>query len=203
MIELLHMDCMEYMKGVPDKFFDLAIVDPPYGIDHMNGGGQPKQHGFKKWERKPWDKNRPSNEYFIDVMRVSRNQIIWGGNYFADLLPASQGWIFWFKQKGMTFADGELAWTSFDRATRQYDMSGMGGNNRIHPTEKPKKLYKWLLKNYAKEGDKIFDSHLGSGSIAIACHDMKFDLVGCEIDKDYFDAATKRFENHKKQLTMF
>jgi site-specific DNA-methyltransferase (adenine-specific) len=143
-------------------------------------------------------------------MRISKNQIIWGGNYFP-VLP-SPCWIVWDKDNSGNFADCELAWTSFNTAVRKFKwrwngmlQEKMGDNKetRIHPTQKPVALYKWLLKNYAKEGDKIFDSHLGSGSIAIACHDMKFSLVGCEIDKDYFDAAMKRFENHKKQLQLW
>jgi site-specific DNA-methyltransferase (adenine-specific) len=218
------------MKTVPDKFFDLAIVDPPYGIgvdkmfvskdrkDPRNG----RLIKCKRTERKGWDSNRPTEEYFLELQRISINQIIWGGNYFADLLPPKSCWVVWDKVNGGSDqADCELAWTSFNTAVRQLRFmwciaQGKGienghiaeGNNKLwetkfHPTQKPVKLYKWLLKNYAKEGDKIFDSHLGSGSIAIACHDMKFDLVGCEIDKDYYDAAVKRFDNHKKQLTIF
>jgi len=198
-----NIDCMEFMKEVPDKFYDLAVVDPPYGIDVMNGGGQPKKHGFKQWERKNWDKTRPKKEYFNELFRVSKNQIIWGGNYFTNFLFPSQGWIFWFKQKGMSFADGELAWTSFDKATRQYDLSGMGGNNRIHPTQKPVKLYEWILINYAKEGDKILDTHGGSQSSRIACYNLGFSLDIIELDKDYYDQGNKRFEQHKKQLTIF
>lgn len=194
---------MGLMARYPDNYFDLAIVDPPYGIDVMNGGGQPKKHGFKQWERKSWDKSIPSKEYFEELFRVSKNQIIWGGNYFTEFLKSSQGWIFWFKQKGMTFADGELAWTSFDKATRQYDMSGMGGGNRIHPTQKPIKLYKWILDKYAKQGDKILDTHLGSGSIAIACHDYGFKLTACELDKEYYDKAIQRIQNHVSQQKLF
>jgi len=196
-------DCMEVMKRYPDKHFDLAIVDPPYGIDYLHQGSRIKKFGFKNWEKKDWDKSIPDPKYFIELFRISKNQIIWGGNYFTKYLFPSQGWIFWFKQKGMTFADGELAWTSFDRAIRQYDLSGMGGNKRIHPTQKPIKLYEWILKNYAKEYDKIFDSHLGSGSNRIACYKNGFDFVGCEIDKDYFEAQEKRFNNFKSQLTLF
>ena len=202
-ITITNEDNMLLMARYPDNYFDLAIVDPPYGIDVMNGGGQPKKYGFKQWERKSWDKSIPNKEYFIELFRVSKNQIIWGGNYFTDYLYASQGWVFWFKQKGMTFADGELAWTSFDKATRQYDMSGMGGNNRIHPTQKPIKLYKWLLDKYAKQGDKILDTHLGSGSIAIACHDYGFDLTACELDKEYYDKAIQRIINHTNQTKLF
>ena len=202
-ITITNEDNMLLMARYPDNYFDLAIVDPPYGIDVMNGGGQPKKYGFKQWERKNWDKSIPNKEYFSQLFRVSKNQIIWGGNYFTDYLKPSQGWVFWFKQKGMTFADGELAWTSFDRATRQYDMSGMGGGNRIHPTQKPILLYKWLLDKYAKQGDKILDTHLGSGSIAIACHDYGFELTACELDKEYYDKAIERISNHVAQQKLF
>jgi site-specific DNA-methyltransferase (adenine-specific) len=203
---LYNMDCMEGMKQFPDKYFELAIVDPPYGINRLHSGGMPKSSGFIKWERKHWDNEPPSPEYFKELFRVSRNQIIWGGNYFTDNLFPSMGWVFWFKQKGMTFADGELAWTSFQRATRQYDLSGMGAGAdkfKIHPTQKPVKLYKWLLKNYAKPGDKILDTHVGSASSLIACYDMGFDYIGFEIDKDYYEAAQKRMRIHMQQQTIF
>tara|TARA_R100001086_G_scaffold61563_1_gene28517 strand:- start:133 stop:738 length:606 start_codon:yes stop_codon:yes gene_type:complete len=196
---IYNQDCMEAMKEMTDNQFDLAIVDPPYGINRLHSGGMPKSSGFKKWKRKEWDKKIPSKEYFYELFRVSKNQIIWGGNYFVEHLYNSQGWVFWFKQTGMTFADGELAWTSFNKATRCYNKSGMGGAGRIHPTQKPVKLYEWLLMNYAKEGDTILDTHLGSGSIAIACHNLGFELTGYEIDKEYFEAAKKRIEQHKQQ----
>ena len=202
-IYIENCDNMDLMARYPDNYFDLAIVDPPYGIKRLNSGGMPKSSGFKKWERKDWDNDIPSLEYFNELFRVSKNQIIWGGNYFTDFLKPSQGWIFWFKQKGMTFADGELALTSFDRATRQYDMSGMGGANRIHPTQKPVALYKWILDKYAKEGNKILDTHLGSGSIAIACHDYGFELIACELDKEYYDKAIQRIKNHTNQQKLF
>ena len=202
-ITITNEDNMELMKHYPDNYFDLAIVDPPYGIKRLQSGGMPKSSRFKKWERKEWDLEIPEKTFFDELFRVSNNQIIWGGNYFTDFLKPSQGWIFWFKQKGMTFADGELAWTSFDRATRQYDMSGMGGAGRIHPTQKPVKLYEWLLMNYAKENDKILDTHLGSGSIAIACHNIGFELTGCEFDKDYYEASIKRIQNHINQQRLF
>lgn len=203
MLTITNEDNMQLMARYPDRYFDLAIVDPPYGIDRLHSGGMPKSSGFKSWERKNWDNKIPTKEYFVELFRVSKNQIVWGGNYFTDFLRPSQGWVFWFKQKGMTFADGELAWTSFDRATRQYDMSGMGGGNRIHPTQKPVLLYKWLLDKYAKPNDRILDTHLGSGSIAIACHDYGFDLTACELDKEYFNAAMKRINNHTKQIKLF
>jgi len=202
-ITVTNEDNMQLMARYPDNYFDLAIVDPPYGIKRLQSGGMPKSSGFKKWERKEWDLEIPNKKYFYDLFRVSRNQIIWGGNYFTDFLKASQGWIFWFKQKGMTFADGELAWTSFDRATRQYDMSGMGGAGRIHPTQKPLKLYEWLLMNYAKDGDKILDTHLGSGSIAIACHNLGYELTACELDKEYYEASLKRFKQVTSQTQLF
>ena len=194
---------MAYMSTLPDKAFDLAIVDPPYGIDVMHGGGQPEKHGFRQWDRKDWDLATPGPDYFSQLRRVSINQIVWGGNYFTEHLPASMGWVFWFKQKGMTFADGEMAWTSFDRATRVYDEAGMGGNGRIHPTQKPVALYKWLLTKYAKPGDKILDTHLGSGSSRIAAHDLGFDFYATELDPDYFAASCKRFDQHAAQGTLF
>ncbi len=203
MITLTNEDNMQLMSRYPNKYFELAIVDPPYGINRLHSGGMPKSSGFKKWELKNWDKEIPNKKYFDELKRVSINQIIWGGNYFTEFLKPSQGWIFWFKQQGMTFADGELAWTSFDKATRQYDMSGMGGVNKIHPTQKPIKLYKWLLDKYAKSGDKILDTHLGSGSIAIACHDYGFDLTACELDTEYYEAALKRYNTHIQQIKLF
>ena len=202
-IELLNEDCMAVMARYPDKHFDLAIVDPPYGIKRLHSGGMPKSSGFRMWERKKWDDKTPDKHYFELLITKSKNQIVWGGNYFTNYLTPSQGWIFWFKQQGMTFADGELAWTSFDKATRQYDMSGMGGNNRIHPTQKPVKLYEWLLTNYAKPGQKILDTHGGSMSIAIACHNLGFDLVCTELDTDYYHAAVKRYNNHILQQKLF
>lgn len=199
-------DCMEFMKGVPDKYYELAIVDPPYGIgaSEMRMGKGKNQ----KWDKsKSWDSHTPSKEYFNELMRISNNQIIWGGNYFN--LPLTGGWIFWDKLRGkdVSFADGELAWTNFlnviKKAPIRYDgFIGMD-LSRIHPTQKPVALYKWLLKNYAKPGDKIFDSHVGSGSIRIACHDMGFDFEGCEIDPDYWKAQEGRYRQHSQQLELF
>ena len=209
MIELLNIDCMEYMATVPDKFFDLAIVDPPYGIGEGSAKIHTRHHSQKKYKAKDWDNEPPPPEYFDLLQRKSKNQIIWGANHFIDNIPfnvSSPCWIVWDKDGYGDQADCEIAWTSFKTAIRKYKFTWNGfrkelPQDRIHPTEKPYSLYKWLLKNYAKEGDKIFDSHLGSGSIAIACHDYKFDLVGCEIDKEYYDAAVKRFNNHKSQLS--
>lgn len=202
------MDCMEAMKDIPDNAFDLAIVDPPYGIniseDLYKRGQSCKKNGYREWENKNWDKSIPSKEYFEHLKRVSKNQIIWGGNYFP--LPPSRCWLVWDKgQRNFSFADGELAWSSFEKSMRIYEFSRgkLLQQGKIHPTEKPYDLYRWLLKNYAKEGDKILDTHLGSGSIAIACHDMGFDLVGYEIDEDYYKAAMNRLEKHKAQLKLF
>ena len=145
---------------------------------------------------------RPKKEYFKELQRVSKNQIIWGGNYFADLLPASRCWLYWRKQMGGNYSDGELAWTSFDMILKEFTKRPQQGD-RIHPTQKPVKLYEWLLMNYGKEGDKILDTHLGSGSIALACHNLKYDLTACELDTEYYEAAIKRLKEHQQQLTMF
>jgi site-specific DNA-methyltransferase (adenine-specific) len=195
---------MELMARYPDNYFDLAIVDPPYGIN-INANMGLKKGQKKKHEKVNWDNETPSNEYWKEVFRVSKNQIIWGANYFPQVwVNGCKHFIFWDKETplGMSFSDGELAFTSFDKADRKFTFRNVGGN-KIHPTQKPVKLYEWLLLNYAKEGDKILDTHLGSGSIAIACHNLKFDLIACELDKDYFDASLKRLQNHQSQLTMF
>jgi len=197
---------MEYMKSLPDNAFDLAIVDPPYGIDAANmvmGKGKDKQWG----KSRDWDKVSPEPEYFSQLFRVSNKQIIWGGNYFN--LPLTGGWLFWDKERGkdVSFADGELAWTSFlkvlKKAPIRYDGFIGADTVRIHPTQKPVKLYQWLLSKYAKQGDRILDTHLGSGSSAIAAHYGGFDFVGCELDADYYNAAVKRFENETAQSSMF
>lgn len=201
MIELLNIDCMEYMKSVPDKYFELAIVDPPYGISiNMNMGR--KAGKAKKHKDKSWDDEVPGIEYFEQLYRVSVNQVVWGANYFT--MPPCKHFIVWDKltPDDMSFSFGEYAWTSFDMANKKFTYRNVTGD-KIHPTQKPVQLYKWILNRYAKEGDKILDTHLGSGSIAIACHDMGFDLVGCELDKDYYEAAVKRFNNHKMQQVLF
>jgi len=193
---------MALMSRYPDKYFELAIVDPPYGIGE--DGGKCRTRGSKKTNgiKKNWDNEKPFNEYWKELFRVSNNQIVWGGNYFVDKLPVSRCWIYWQKELGGDFADGELAWTSFDKVLRQYKKRSETFN-RIHPTQKPVALYKWLLDKYAKQGDKILDTHLGSGSIAIACHDYKFDLTACELDKEYFDKAIQRIANHTAQQKLF
>ena len=203
-----NQDCLEAMKLMQDNQFDLAIVDPPYGIgasEMTMGSGKNKK--YKKGKK--WDNATPTNEYFLELQRVSKNQIIWGGNYFADKLKPSKCYIFW--DKGINgdcdFADGELAWCSFDKVLRIAPIRYKGflgaDKIRIHPTQKPVKLYEWLLMNYAKEGDKILDTHLGSGSIAIACHNLGYDLTSYELDKEYYDNAIKRIKNHQAQTRIF
>jgi len=196
-IELLNIDCMEYMSTVPDKFFDLAIVDPPYGIG-ISSNPVRQMH-----DKKQWDNSIPNDEYFAELFRVSKNQIIWGGNYFP--LPPSQGFLIWDKKQPEDFslAMCEFAWSSIQSPAKIWRYSVLTERDKIHPTQKPVNLYRWLLNKYAKEGDKILDTHLGSGSIAIACHDYKFELTACEIDKDYFEAANKRYLNHIAQTSLF
>ena len=207
-MNITNEDNMKLMARYEDNYFNLAIVDPPYGINASEmtmGSGKNKKYN----KGKKWDNETPSKEYFNELQRVSKNQIIWGGNYFADKLKPSRCYVFWDKgiYADCDFADGELAWTNFDKVLRiaKIRYKGFLGADkiRIHPTQKPVKLYEWLLMNYAKEGDKILDTHLGSGSIAIACHNLKYDLTACELDKEYYDAAIKRIEQHKQQLTMF
>lgn len=218
MIELLNMDCMEYMRGLPDKAFDLAIVDPPYGIDaaevfsgekRKSGNGAAMKSAF---EKKSWDVSIPDQTYFAELFRVSKNQIVWGANYMNQHFPPSMGWIVWDKDNGTTkFSDCELAYSSFEQALRRfkYTWNGMiqgdmkNKEARIHPTQKPVKLYEWLLTNYAKQGDRILDTHLGSGSSAIAAHNLGFDFVGTELDRDYYEAAIKRFNAHAAQQSLF
>ncbi len=202
-MKITNEDNMELMARYEDNYFDLAIVDPPYGIDV-------KTRVFD--DGKKWDNEIPSEEYFNELFRVSKNQIIWGGNYFLDYLSATPCFVIWDKKitDNHLMSMSEFAWTSFKTKNlifRQPPVGDRGFYNidgtRIHPTQKSIKLYEWLLMNYAKEGDKILDTHLGSGSIAIACHNLSFDLTACELDKDYFNAAIKRIEDHKKQLRMF
>tara|TARA_R100000781_G_C4071842_1_gene124731 strand:- start:86 stop:685 length:600 start_codon:yes stop_codon:yes gene_type:complete len=199
-MKITNEDNMELMARYEDNYFDLAIVDPPYGIK-MHGGTRQ----YNKYENKNWDNEIPKKEYFDELFRVSKNHIIWGGNYFTEFLYSSRCWLIWDKTiHGNTFADGEAAWTSFNQNLRIYPLNICHNQGkRFHPTQKPVKLYEWLLINYAKEGDKILDTHLGSGSIAIACHNLGFHLTACELDKEYFDLAIKRIEQHKKQLRIF
>ena len=209
---LHNCDCMELLKATPDKFYDLAIVDPPYGIgidgqkETVNKLRNPKQNR-KSHKVKNWDDAIPDADYFRELERVSKNQIIWGANYFVlHLNLAKKGWIFWFKgQEGLTMSDGEIAYSSFDKPTRQVNINRVEllKDGTIHPTQKPVKLYEWLLTNYAKQGDKILDTHLGSGSHAIACNNLGFELTACELDKDYFDASVKRITQANAQIRMF
>ena len=198
---------MELMKQYPDKYFDLAIVDPPYGIDR---GGQVEtftknpKHKRKAHKQKNWDNETPNAEYFKELFRVSKNQIIWGANYFVKYLDkGTMGWIFWYKgQDGLSMSDGEIAFSSFQRATRMINLnraliSQKGGS--IHPTQKPVELYRRLLNDYSKKGERILDTHLGSGSIAIACYDMGNELTACEIDTEYYEAAMERVKIHTSQ----
>ncbi len=190
------------MKEFPDKFFDLAIVDPPYGMDITNIWGK-KEYGYKEWEVKDWDKNIPNKDYFNKLQGISKNQIIWGGNYY-ELKPTA-GWIIWDKgQRNFALADGEMAWTSFDKAMRIFNYSRAKANSQIHihPTQKPIALYKWLLKKYAKPTDKIIDTHAGSCSSVIAFLDFGCEWIAFEIDEDYYRDAMKRIENHKAQLCL-
>lgn len=218
------MDPETGLQSYPDKFFSLAIVDPEYGIGaaKMNMG-----LGVKKWTKgKSWDAKPPSKEYFNEIFRVSKNQIIWGGNYFTDKIPVSKGWIFWDKDQveGISFSDGELAWTSFDFVLKKVriEYAGFRGNDlggKIHPTQKPVALYRWLLENYAKPGDLILDTHVGSASSLIACEQMGFEYHAFELDPDYYEAAVNRMskgiqtnlfahgtnapQNRDEQLTIF
>ena len=207
-INLIHGDSLQALKGYDDNHFDIAIVDPPYGIgasEMTMGSGKNKK--YKKGKK--WDNETPNKEYFTELQRVSKNQIIWGGNYFTDKLEPTRCYIFW--DKGINgdcdFADGELAWCSFDRVLRKAPIRYRGflgaDNVRIHPTQKPVKLYNWILENYTNENDLILDTHLGSGSIAIACHYMKRNLIGYEIDKEYYDAACKRFKEQTMQKALW
>jgi site-specific DNA-methyltransferase (adenine-specific) len=199
-------DCMELMSRYPDKYFELAIVDPPYGININTSMGRRK--GDKKSSYHKFagnDSNIPSFKFFLELFRVSTNQIIWGGNYMTEHLPPSPCWLLWDKgfSSDVTFAQFELAWSSFKTSAKKYDYNAAKNLNRIHPTQKPVKLYEWLLKNYASEGDKILDTHLGSGSSRIAADKMGFDFYACELDRDYFEAQEKRFKEYKSQLKLF
>ena len=205
-------DCLEAMKDMSNNQFDLAIVDPPYGINIT------KNKRLNNNSKKDWDKEIPTPEYFKELFRVSKEQIIWGGNYFIEYLKNTRCYLNWDKlNHSDTYADCEMAWTSFDKNAKIFKymwdgnrygfigaIQGVGKKSiRTHPTQKPVALYEWLLMNYAKKDDKILDTHLGSGSIAIACHNLGYNLTGYEIDKDYYKAAKKRIEQHKSQTRMF
>lgn len=203
------------MRNLPDKSIDLILTDPPYGIDYGgqlkgkgDGQGGADKNGWKSWDVPDWDKERPSPEVFQEMIRVSKNQIVWGGNYFADILPASQGWLCWFKmQKDFSLADGELAWTSFDKAMRvfEYPRTRAIMDGKIHPTQKPLELMRWCLK-YSKlepRGGVVLDCFSGSGTTALACHDLELDFICVEKDETYYKASMERLEQHKRQLNLF
>ncbi len=203
-------DNMKLMARYEDNYFDLAIVDPPYGINADKEKYTPINETWKGKKKvgytsKNWDKEIPDEVYFKELRRVSKNQIIWGGNYFGLI----GGYIFWDKMETMpTYTKGELAYCSFMNKVDKFEYLWSGYKKqrpeiRIHPTQKPIALYEWLLMNYAKENDKILDTHLGSGSIALACHNLGYDLTACELDKEYYDAAIKRINQHKQQIRMF
>lgn len=201
-------DCVKALKRFNDKHFDLAVVDPPYGIGASKGTwGSSNKGKVTNYGKKDWDNKIPNEEYFFELMRVSKNQIIWGGNYFQ--LPIQRGWIFWDKdiRDGLSFSDGELAWTNFDKVLRKIFIpySGFRGSdgNKIHPTQKPVKLYNWIYQNYAEPKQRILDTHLGSGSSAISAYYFDMNFVGCEIDKEYFEATQKRFKELTAQTKLF
>ena len=212
--EVYNIDCMEFMKTLPDKCFGLTIADPPYGVSYARG-----KNGWGVCDNRPnledvkWDKEIPQKEFFDELLRVSDKVIIWGGNYFTHLLPVSKCWLVWDKCNGTTnksvFADAELAWTNMTKVVKMFHLRQMGfisdtkDGKRIHPTQKPTELYEWLIINYAKDGDTIFDPMFGSGSSRIAAHKLGYDYVGCEIDKEYFDKANERFVNETRQLSFF
>lgn len=204
-INFYNLDCMEFFKGVPANHYELAIVDPPFGF------GAVKQYNKKfRKDSAEWNKEIPKPEYFEELFRVSKQQIIWGANYFTKYLPPVKSWIVWDKDfNGDTngFSDGELAWCSNNGKLTIHKLKANDGKQnaiiKIHPTQKPVELYEWLLMNYAKEGDKILDTHGGSMSIALACHNLSFKLDICELNKEYFDSAIKRFNQHTAQLRIY
>lgn len=196
-IEITNEDNMELMARYPDNYFDLAIVDPPYGIG-ISGNPIRQKH-----IKKEWDNNIPSKKYFKELFRVSKNQIIWGGNYFN--LPPTQGFFIWDKKQPHDFSLAmiEMAWSSIQKPSKMWSLSVLKEKGKIHPTQKPIQLYEWLIDNNAKDGDKILDTHLGSGSIAIACHNRGFNLTACELDKEYYEASVKRIKQSISQRTIF
>jgi site-specific DNA-methyltransferase (adenine-specific) len=216
-MKITNEDNMQLMSRYEDNYFDLAIVDPPYGIGEDGSKGvrtspsRPNSYKRKpKYKAKGWDKKPPNKEYFLELLRVSKNVIIFGANHFIENIPNANSscWIVWDKKnEGTDFADCELAWSNMKTTVRKYRIhkfdATRGGKDCIHPTQKPVKLYEWLLIKYAKEGDKILDTHLGSGSIAIACHNLGFNLTACELDKEYYNAAIKRLNTHTAQLRIY
>ena len=206
MINLMNIDCMEAMKEAPDNHWDLAIVDPPYGIGELvhDKTGTLAEKTKKRLKTEKWNSSFPKPKYFQELMRVSKNQIIWGANYYPNMMG---GRIVWYKHvKAPNFSKCEIAYTSMHKKVEYIDLIWQNVNRKepiIHPCQKPSSLYTLLLNRYAKQGDKILDTHIGSGSIAVACHDMGFSLDGFEIDKEYFQAAKKRLKRHQRQLKLF
>lgn len=205
-IRLYNGDCTEWMKSVPDNYYELAIVDPPYGININESMGRRKGDKHSGRKKSYWDNEIPKKDYFDELFRISQNRIVWGANYFMSEMPYnSKCWIIWDKMfsEKVSFSQFEMAWTSFDSTSKKIEISPQSMKNRIHNTEKPIKLYEWLLTNYAKQGDKIFDSHFGSLSIGIACHNLGFELDACELDKEYYQSALERLKRHQAQQTLF
>lgn len=200
-------DCMDLMRETPDNHFDLAIVDPPYGINWMEQVQNPNTgKNWKEWENKEWDKTAPTAEYFSELKRVSRQQVVWGANYMDDALAPTSCWLIWDKMQEFSGATFEMAWTSFTSPAKAFRMSRVeayANQQKVHPTQKPVKLYKWILSKYAEPGQRILDTHMGSGSIAIACHYFGAYLTATEIDEDYFKAACERIENETRQMDLF
>lgn len=203
--EVFNIDCIEGMKQYPDKYFDLAVVDPPYGININVSMGRRKGDKKSNYHKFAGDDNSiPNKDYWEQLFRISKNQVVWGGNYMTKYLTPSPCWLLWDKgfSEDVTFAQYEMAWTSFTTSAKKFDKHP-SQQNRIHPTQKPIKLYDWIFKNYSQPTDKILDTHLGSGSSRIAAHKAGLDFVGFELDKEYFDASVKRFEQYKLQLKLF
>ena len=206
---IINADFRDVLKELPDKSVDLLLTDPPYAIDivrQLVKKDPYQKHGYKSWELKEWDKERPTKKDFEEMIRVSKNQIIWGGNYFADLLPASQGWLVWNKgQRDFSLADGELAWTSYDKALRIFDYSRAQvlRDGKIHPTQKPVALFEWILNLRTKENDLILDCYSGSGTTAVACHNLRRNFICIEKDSDYYKSSVQRLETIQAQMRIF
>ena len=202
---LYNIDCIEGMKEFPDRYFDIAIVDPPYGINISNNIGRRKGDKKSSYKKIEWDNKPPDKKYFDELIRISKNQIIWGANHFIENIKINSScWLIWDKKfsEDVSFASFEMAYTSFDSVCKKVELSSHQVK-RIHPTQKPIKLYEWILNKYGKQGDKIIDTHAGSASSLIACHKMGFDYIGFEIDKEYYEKALQRLNEEKKQLTIF
>lgn len=207
-LTITNEDNMQLMSRYPDNYFELAIVDPPYGINMSMGHKGSEKRGDKNKYKKfaGGDNSIPTKEYFNELFRISVNQVIWGANYMTEFLEPKSSWIIWDKKQpeDFTMAMAELAWNSFGSPMKIYQKRVVGADDvRLHPTQKPVALYKWLLDKYAKDGDKILDTHLGSGSIALACHDYGFELTACELDTEYYEKAVERIKNHVAQQKLF